>query len=113
MAGGTKAENAGEGNPGTMAAGRITHLGQQVAWVWQEIPVPVIAAVHGHARLLAAVDHEAERLAAGQHGVGPQGLLQAQRLLDVLLVVRDENTLELVDLEARGPCHHVAPFLTV
>ena len=49
MAGGTKAENAGEGNPGTMAAGRITHLGQQVAWVWQEIPVPVIAAVHGHA----------------------------------------------------------------
>jgi enoyl-CoA hydratase/carnithine racemase len=29
--------------------GRITHLGQQCAWVWQEIPVPVIAAVHGHA----------------------------------------------------------------
>ena len=27
----------------------ITHLGQQVAWVWQELPVPVIAAVHGHA----------------------------------------------------------------
>jgi enoyl-CoA hydratase/carnithine racemase len=43
MAGGTKAENAGEGNPGTMAAGRITHLGQQVSWVWQEIAVPVIA----------------------------------------------------------------------
>ena len=49
MAGGTKSEDAGEGNPGTMAAGRITHLGQQVSWVWQEIPVPVIAAVHGHA----------------------------------------------------------------
>ena len=49
MAGGTKAENAGEGNPGSMAAGRITHLGQQAAGVWQEIPVPVIAAVHGHA----------------------------------------------------------------
>ena len=32
-----------------MAAGRITHLGQQVSWVWQEIAVPVIAAVHGHA----------------------------------------------------------------
>jgi enoyl-CoA hydratase/carnithine racemase len=32
-----------------MAKGRITHLGQQSAWVWQEIPVPVIAAVHGHA----------------------------------------------------------------
>ncbi len=30
-------------------AGRITHLGQQTAWVWQEVPVPVIAAVHGHA----------------------------------------------------------------
>lgn len=39
----------GEGNPGSMAPGRITHLGQQVCWVWQEVPVPVIAAVHGHA----------------------------------------------------------------
>ena len=29
--------------------GRITHLGQQVCWVWQELEVPVIAAVHGHA----------------------------------------------------------------
>ncbi len=27
--------------------GKITHRGQQAAWVWQEIPVPVIAAVHG------------------------------------------------------------------
>lgn len=27
--------------------GRITHLGQQASWVWQELPVPVIAAVHG------------------------------------------------------------------
>lgn len=35
--------------PATLAPGRITHLGQQVAWVWQEIAVPVIAAVHGHA----------------------------------------------------------------
>jgi enoyl-CoA hydratase/carnithine racemase len=32
-----------------MKAGRITHLAQQVAWAWQEVPVPVIAAVHGHA----------------------------------------------------------------
>ena len=32
-----------------MQDGRITHLGQQAAWAWQEIPVPVIAAVHGHA----------------------------------------------------------------
>ena len=38
-----------DGNPGQMAEGRITHLGQQVCWVWQELPMPVIAAVHGHA----------------------------------------------------------------
>jgi enoyl-CoA hydratase/carnithine racemase len=38
-----------DGNPGEMKEGGITHLGQQVCWVWQEIPVPVIAAVHGHA----------------------------------------------------------------
>jgi enoyl-CoA hydratase/carnithine racemase len=38
-----------DGNPGAMVEGRITHLGQQVAWAWQEVPVPVIAAVHGHA----------------------------------------------------------------
>lgn len=29
--------------------GRITHLGQQSAWVWQELEVPVIAAIHGPA----------------------------------------------------------------
>jgi len=29
--------------------GRTTHLGQQAAWVWQELDVPVIAAVHGAA----------------------------------------------------------------
>jgi len=29
--------------------GRITHLAQQSAWVWQEVPMPVIAALHGHA----------------------------------------------------------------
>jgi enoyl-CoA hydratase/carnithine racemase len=38
-----------EGSPGSLREGRITHLGQQVCWVWQEVPVPVIAAVHGHA----------------------------------------------------------------
>jgi enoyl-CoA hydratase/carnithine racemase len=37
------------GDPSALAEGRITHLGQQCAWVWQEVPVPVIAAVHGHA----------------------------------------------------------------
>jgi enoyl-CoA hydratase/carnithine racemase len=48
-----KAENkAGEKsdmNAGAMVDGRITHMAQQVCWVWQEVPVPVIAAVHGHA----------------------------------------------------------------
>ncbi len=29
--------------------GRQTHLGQQAAWVWQELEVPVIAAIHGAA----------------------------------------------------------------
>lgn len=37
------------GNPGDLPGGRITHRGQQICWVWQELPVPVIAAVHGHA----------------------------------------------------------------
>jgi enoyl-CoA hydratase/carnithine racemase len=44
-----EAAGRSDGNPGEMAEGRITHLGQQVCWVWQEVPVPVIAAVHGHA----------------------------------------------------------------
>lgn len=46
----------GEGAPaaevgGSIMAteGRITHLGQQAAWVWQELEVPVIAAIHGPA----------------------------------------------------------------
>jgi enoyl-CoA hydratase/carnithine racemase len=45
--------NAADKNPdmnaGSMVDGRITHMAQQVCWVWQEVPVPVIAAVHGHA----------------------------------------------------------------
>lgn len=49
MAGNGDSENGSSGNAGDMAEGRITHLGQQVCWVWQEVPVPVIAAVHGHA----------------------------------------------------------------
>ena len=51
MAGGEGGERRErqQGDPGAMQDGRITHLGQQVAWVWQEVPVPVIAAVHGHA----------------------------------------------------------------
>lgn len=47
--GGGGGDGEAEGNPGRIDEGRITHLGQQVAWVWQEVPVPVIAAVHGHA----------------------------------------------------------------
>jgi enoyl-CoA hydratase/carnithine racemase len=27
--------------------GRVTHLGQQAAWVWTQLEVPVIAAIHG------------------------------------------------------------------
>ena len=38
-----------EGNPGALSTSGLTHRGQQVSWVWQEVPVPVIAAVHGHA----------------------------------------------------------------
>ena len=50
MAGGERAERpTSDEAPGTLTPGGITHLGQQVAWVWQELPVPVIAAVHGHA----------------------------------------------------------------
>ncbi len=49
LAGGGNGGERQAGNPGEMQDGRITHLGQQVCWVWQEVPVPVIAAVHGHA----------------------------------------------------------------
>ena len=36
-------------NAGVMEPGAITHLAQQICWVWQEVPVPVIAALQGHA----------------------------------------------------------------
>ncbi|MFL6206230.1 MAG: crotonase/enoyl-CoA hydratase family protein [Acidimicrobiales bacterium] len=54
MAGGPKpAEEprSDDGGLGTIGdtGGRITHLGQQACWVWQELEVPVIAAVHGAA----------------------------------------------------------------
>ncbi len=50
MAGdGEREERVTDGNPGDLPDGRITHRGQQICWVWQELPVPVIAAVHGHA----------------------------------------------------------------
>ncbi|GAC1314613.1 MAG: crotonase/enoyl-CoA hydratase family protein [Acidimicrobiales bacterium] len=49
MAGGGdgSAERVPDGNAGLIKDGRITHVGQQVCWVWQELEVPVIAAVHG------------------------------------------------------------------
>ena len=49
MAGGpAEAEPTEDVGPSIMSTeGRITHLGQQAAWVWQELEVPVIAAVHG------------------------------------------------------------------
>ena len=49
MAGDNEQLVAADGNPGAPTPGGITHLGQQVCWVWQELPVPVLAAVHGHA----------------------------------------------------------------
>ncbi len=48
-AGDGRATGGRDGDPSSLTAGGITHLGQQVCWAWQEIPVPVIAAVHGHA----------------------------------------------------------------
>jgi enoyl-CoA hydratase/carnithine racemase len=52
MAGGEDRPAGGGGGGGGTASigetdGRITHLGQQAAYVWTEVPVPVIAAVHG------------------------------------------------------------------
>ena len=42
-------DGGGTGNPGRLTDSGLTHLGQQVCWVWQEVQVPVIAAMHGHA----------------------------------------------------------------
>ncbi|TFH73428.1 crotonase/enoyl-CoA hydratase family protein [Gammaproteobacteria bacterium LSUCC0112] len=39
----------GQFNAGALTEGGLTHLAQQICWVWQQIPVPVIAALHGHA----------------------------------------------------------------
>ncbi|MEO7429827.1 MAG: crotonase/enoyl-CoA hydratase family protein [Acidimicrobiales bacterium] len=47
----TSSRPAGDRALGAIAdtGGRITHLAQQSAWVWQELGVPVIAAIHGPA----------------------------------------------------------------
>lgn len=49
MADGPKADPGDSASMGAIGEtdDRITHLGQQVAHVWQEVPVPVIAAIHG------------------------------------------------------------------
>jgi len=50
MVGGGGASIGGDGGGiGDLTASGITHLGQQICWVWQELEVPVIAAVQGHA----------------------------------------------------------------
>jgi enoyl-CoA hydratase/carnithine racemase len=49
MAGSEPAADEARGNPAGHTPSGLTHLGQQVCWVWQELAVPVIAAVHGHA----------------------------------------------------------------
>jgi enoyl-CoA hydratase/carnithine racemase len=50
MAGGRgTGDERDRGNPGAVPEGAITHLAQQICWVWQELPVPVVAALHGHA----------------------------------------------------------------
>lgn len=46
---GGAADGGGPGGIGTLTAGGITHLAQQICWVWQEVPVPVVAALQGHA----------------------------------------------------------------
>jgi len=47
MADDDRGDAAGGSNFAAIPDGRITHLGQQACWVWQELEVPVIAAVHG------------------------------------------------------------------
>jgi enoyl-CoA hydratase/carnithine racemase len=49
MLGGGDRSASDENNLMAMGDGQITHLAQQICWVWQELPVPVIAAVLGHA----------------------------------------------------------------
>ena len=46
---GSKGNTISSENAGAMQPGAITHLAQQICWVWQEVPVPVVAALQGHA----------------------------------------------------------------
>jgi enoyl-CoA hydratase/carnithine racemase len=47
--GGSGGNTSSGENAGVMQPGAITHLAQQICWVWQEVPVPVVAALQGHA----------------------------------------------------------------
>ncbi len=49
LAGAPPANGEEQTNAGDINDGSITHLAQQICWVWQELPMPVISAVHGHA----------------------------------------------------------------
>mgnify|MGYP001171867555 FL=1 len=42
-------ENSENSAPIDLLEGRMTHMGQQAAWVWQELEIPVICALEGHA----------------------------------------------------------------
>ncbi len=44
---GDGSDSGNTGSIGRVAEGRITHHAQQACWTWHELPVPVIAAVHG------------------------------------------------------------------
>ena len=46
---GSKGNTISSENAGAMQPGAITHLAQQICGVWQEVPVPVVAALQGHA----------------------------------------------------------------
>ena len=49
MAGGERSGARPTADIGGLTESGLTHLGQQVCWVWQELPVPVIAAELCHA----------------------------------------------------------------
>ncbi|MGK0274466.1 MAG: enoyl-CoA hydratase/carnithine racemase [Ilumatobacter sp.] len=49
LAGAPPADGEEQTNAGDIDNDQITHLAQQICWVWQELPMPVISAVHGHA----------------------------------------------------------------
>jgi enoyl-CoA hydratase/carnithine racemase len=49
MAGDASQVLGGDGAPNIAGtSGRITHLGQQAAWTWRELAVPVVGAIHGN-----------------------------------------------------------------